>query len=150
MSQVKRFRLITHRLTTTAVVKLTGQWRSQPKNFGGAKIVDFRRIALFCLEKRLSKLKMTIFSENFGGHGPPGYAFVTGINLLRCFSQRILSPYCRNERPGNPVLISSQELFKFFFILFRSTTNEDRPTPESVISTYHYSLQTRSEIKHFQ
>ena len=31
------------------------QWRSQPKNFGGAKIwgaklFDFRRITLFCLE----------------------------------------------------------------------------------------------------
>ena len=40
---------------------------------------DFRRITLFCLEKRLSKHKMTIFSKNFGGgHGPfghPGYAY---------------------------------------------------------------------------
>jgi len=33
-------------------------------------MVDFRRIALVCLEKRLSKHKMNIFSENFGGHGP--------------------------------------------------------------------------------
>jgi len=31
---------------------------------------DFRRITLFCLEKRLSKHKMTVFSKNFGGHGP--------------------------------------------------------------------------------
>jgi len=28
----------------------------------GAKMFDFRRITLFCLEKRLSKHKMTIFS----------------------------------------------------------------------------------------
>jgi len=27
---------------------------------------DFRRITLFCLEKRLSKHKMTIFSKNVG------------------------------------------------------------------------------------
>jgi len=27
---------------------------------------DFRRIILFCLEKRLSKHKMTIFSKNLG------------------------------------------------------------------------------------
>jgi len=29
--------------------------------FGGAKVLDFRRITLFCLEKRLSKHNMTIF-----------------------------------------------------------------------------------------
>jgi len=46
------------------------QWRSQPKNLGrakkflGAKMYDFRRITLFCLEKRLSKYKMTMFSKN--------------------------------------------------------------------------------------
>jgi len=33
---------------------------------------DFRRITLFCLEKRLSKHKMTIFSKNFVVHGPFG------------------------------------------------------------------------------
>jgi len=33
---------------------------------------DFRRITLFCLEKRRSKHKMTIFSENYGGHDPFG------------------------------------------------------------------------------
>jgi len=49
------------------------QWRNQPKNlggakeFGGGKMFDFRRITLFCLEKRLSKHKMTIFSKNVGG-----------------------------------------------------------------------------------
>jgi len=37
------------------------QWRSQPKNWGVAKMFDFRRITLFCLEKRLSKHKMTAF-----------------------------------------------------------------------------------------
>jgi len=42
---------------------------------------DFRRITLFCLEKRLSKHKMTVFSENFGGGmdslPPPGYDYVS-------------------------------------------------------------------------
>jgi len=40
---------------------------------------DFRGIPLFCLEKRLSKDKMTIFSKNLGGMAPlppPGYAYV--------------------------------------------------------------------------
>ena len=46
------------------------QWRSQPKNFGGGEMFDFRRITLFCLENRLSKHKMTIFSKNFGRYGP--------------------------------------------------------------------------------
>jgi len=40
------------------------------KKFWGTKLFDFRRITPFCLEKRLSKHKMTIFSKNFGGHGP--------------------------------------------------------------------------------
>jgi len=31
---------------------------------------DFRRIRLFCLEKRLTKHKMTIFSKNLGGMAP--------------------------------------------------------------------------------
>ena len=53
------------------------QWRSQPKNWG-EQMFDFRRITLFCLEKRLSKHKMTIFSKHLGGHGPfgpLGYAY---------------------------------------------------------------------------
>jgi len=35
---------------------------------------------LFCLEKRLSKQKMTIFSKHLGGNGPfglPGYAYAS-------------------------------------------------------------------------
>ena len=43
-----------------------------------AKMFNFRRITLFCLEKRLSKHKMTIFSKNLGWQSPfvpPGYAY---------------------------------------------------------------------------
>jgi len=59
---------------------------------------DFRRITLFCLEKRLSKHKMTLFSKNLGGHGPFGlhwlrlcYVFPCGYGwtqqlLVCCFS----------------------------------------------------------------
>jgi len=50
-------------------------WRGE---FGGAKMFDFRRITLFCLEKRLSKHKITMFPKNLGGPWPlwppPGYA----------------------------------------------------------------------------
>jgi len=42
---------------------------------------DFRRITLFCLEQRLSKHKMTIFSKNLGEAMaplvPPGYAYAS-------------------------------------------------------------------------
>jgi len=45
-------------------------------------MVAFRQIALFCLEKRLSKHKMTTFSENFWGGMAllplPGYAYALG------------------------------------------------------------------------
>jgi len=70
-----------------------GQWRSQPKNLGrakifvGAKMFDFRRITLFFLEKRLSKHKIAIFSKHLGGHGPfapPGYAYEAGYNCIEC------------------------------------------------------------------
>jgi len=40
---------------------------------------DFRWKTLFCLEKRLSKHKMTMFSKHYGGSWPfwppPGYAY---------------------------------------------------------------------------
>jgi len=72
------------------------QWRSQPKNLvgakkiGGAKMFDFRRITLFCLEKRLSKHKMTIFSKNSEGDVAPlphtGYAY--GSESFYLFDRR--------------------------------------------------------------
>jgi len=56
------------------------QWRSQPKNLGGVKKLGgqnvwFKRITLFCLEKRLSMHELTIFSKNLGvawPFDPPG------------------------------------------------------------------------------
>jgi len=38
------------------------------------QMFNFRRITLFCLEKRFSKHKMAIFSKNWGGHGSIGLA----------------------------------------------------------------------------
>jgi len=37
---------------------------------GGAKMFDFRRIALFCLKKCFSRHKITIFSKNLEGMAP--------------------------------------------------------------------------------
>jgi len=42
---------------------------ASPEILGG-KMFDFRRITLFCLEKHLSKHKMTIFSKNLGRAWP--------------------------------------------------------------------------------
>jgi len=42
------------------------------------KMFNFRRITIFCSEKRLSKHTMTICSKNLGGMAPllpPGYAY---------------------------------------------------------------------------
>ena len=63
------------------------QWRSQPKKLGGGKMFDFRRITLFCLVKRFSKHKMTICSKNWGGLGPPGYAYEPDCRSPRNWSQ---------------------------------------------------------------
>jgi len=67
-------------------LSILNQWRNQPKNLWGGIMFDFRRITLFCLEKRLSKHKMTMFSKNLVGGmaplAPPGYAYA--MNLLGC------------------------------------------------------------------
>jgi len=42
---------------------------ANPK-IGGGKMFDFRQITLFCLEKCLSKHKISVFSENLGGMAP--------------------------------------------------------------------------------
>jgi len=61
-------------------------WRSQPENLGEAKIFEFRRLTLFCLEKRPSKHKMTIFSKSLVGSwphfAPSGYAYARVLGPL--------------------------------------------------------------------
>jgi len=53
-------------MNNISVLWVCSQWRGQPKIVGGAKMCDFRRITLYCLENRLSKHKMTIFSKTLG------------------------------------------------------------------------------------
>ena len=60
------------------------------QKFGGSKMFDFRRITLFCLKKRLSKHKMTIFFKILGGHGPPGYAYVLKRHSLGLLFKNLL------------------------------------------------------------
>jgi len=65
------------------------QWHSQPRNFWGAKMFDFRRITLFCLETRLSKHKMSIFSKNLEGNDPFGPPWLRlWVATLLCSSPR--------------------------------------------------------------
>jgi len=56
---------------------------------------DFRRITLFCLEKRLSKHKITIFSKNFGGPWllcpPYGYAYALLQSTHYFLQRRVLA-----------------------------------------------------------
>ena len=96
---------------------LLAQWRSQPKNLGGATnlggtMFDFRRITLFCLEKRLSKDKMTIFSKNFGEHDPfrPPW-----LRLCSCPGRHLTSlrPCCDSSCRKNCASMAQQ---CFFFI----------------------------------
>jgi len=53
------------------------QWRSQPTNlgevkkFGVAKMFDFRRTTLFCLEKPLLKAQNNCVIKIWGGPGTP-------------------------------------------------------------------------------
>jgi len=62
-----------------------GSGVASPNILRRGKMFGFRRITLFCLEKRVSKHKMTIFSKNLGGMAPlalPGYAYDRGPHLF--------------------------------------------------------------------
>ena len=91
-----------------------GQTVARPaQKFGGGKMFDCRWITLFCLEKRLSKHKMTTFSKNFGGTWPlwpHGYVYVVRLldqmqwaffrkfeeNLSYCYYLGLGIPYFRD------------------------------------------------------
>jgi len=73
------------------------QWRSQSKNLGGQKIWR-GRITLFCLEKRLSKHKMTIFSKNLGGHGPFGSPWLRLCVPARMMARNVIGIKCDNGK----------------------------------------------------
>jgi len=60
-------------------ISSNGSGVASPEIWGG-KMFDFRRITLFRLEKRFSMHKITIFSKNFGGHGPFGRPLATPMS----------------------------------------------------------------------
>jgi len=64
---------------------------------------DFRRITLFCLEKRLSKHKMTIFSKNFEGHGPFGAPLATLMLPLQTGKAADMSELQTHHLDSEPV-----------------------------------------------
>jgi len=56
--------------------------------FWGGQNVWFLANSIICLEKRLSRHEMTIFSKHFGRHGPfapPGYAYGYTHSSAECF-----------------------------------------------------------------
>jgi len=65
-------------------------------------MLDIRRITLFCLEKRLSKHKMIIFSKNLGVHGP--FAPLATPMALASFATCI----CRQRSGHERTAISSK------------------------------------------
>jgi len=83
-----------------AITKLLGCYnqniakRTLKQRRWGDKMLYFRRITLFCLEKRFSKHKITIFSKIFWGNGPFSplatpmniYPINTRIELTKRFS----------------------------------------------------------------
>jgi len=83
-------------LYRTSGVASPKHWVEQ-KNCGGAKMFDLRWITLFCLEKRLSKHKITIFSKNLGGMAPlatPMYR--TARNCLWCYYLQLIWAFACN------------------------------------------------------
>ena len=66
---------------------------------------DFRRITLFCLEKRLSKHKMTIFSKIFGEDGPFGPPLATPMLMTT-----ILGVVATSRRRQNDGKIHSERI----------------------------------------
>jgi len=75
------------------------QWRSQPRNLGGAKMFDFRRITLFCLEKRFSKNKLLYFLKIWGDMAPlipPVYAYdsIPPVAKIHCNALSTVDKFC--------------------------------------------------------
>ena len=91
------------------------------------KMFNFRRITLFCLEKRLSKHKMTIFSKNLGGQSPfvpPGYAYAFPPSKIFCFPpSEIHATVCRSAVLGScPKFVIHPLLQSFHAWLHRIVT----------------------------
>ena len=86
-----------------------------PKIWGGAKMFDFRRITLFCVEKRLSKQKMTVFSKNLAGARllwpPPGYAHYSDSGVGR-FQHIDFDPF-----PTPPSVSGLSNVFELYQII---------------------------------
>jgi len=79
--------------------KSADQWRSQPKNWV-FKMFGFRQITLFCLEKLLSKHKMTICSKNLGeGMAPLAPLATTMLQIAYYENYRNITGYgCQRAR----------------------------------------------------
>jgi len=79
---------------------------------------DFRQITLFCLEKRLSKHKMIIFSINLGGMAPlapADYAYGRSWSLSRTF---VLEAKSRDRKVSSETGLRSRRFWAtWFFIL---------------------------------
>jgi len=80
---------------------------------------DFRRITLFCLEKRLSKHKLTIFSKNLGVPWllwpPPGYAYVAlcySFFSSDCLCDRILELHAESSVVNEELVSQSNDLLR--------------------------------------
>jgi len=57
--------------------------------FAGGKLFTFRRITLFCLEKHLSKQKMTIFSKHLGRSWPLCPPLATPMLQINIYAYKI-------------------------------------------------------------
>ena len=73
---------------------------------------DFRLITLFCLEKRVSKHKMTMFSKNFGWPWPlwPPLATPTVSDPIRIVLKKLVS-----EHQGKLLVLEQIVIFKAIF-----------------------------------
>ena len=63
---------------------------------------DFRRMTLFCLEKRLSKHKMTIFSKTLGC--PPATPMVTTDGFILLLVRKHDSLFSWQKQHADPCL----------------------------------------------
>ena len=80
---------------------------------------DFTRTTLFCLDKRLSKHKMTIFSKCLGGHGPFGPPW------LRLWFQTLFFPdfATDSQNSGKRLPAPCFYTFKIHFVDLRDLCN---------------------------
>jgi len=131
------------------------QWHSKPKYLGGWKMFDFRRITLFCLEKCLSKHKMTLFQIFLWGMAPLARPWLRlwfhlpslNKNGVACSKQRTFDKKSRNSKSSCSIRLKFLGLVPVAIENIRENFRCKRPSAYKVIVWYATAVASSYFVK---